>query len=286
MQSGGVDPAYMRYIHGDVDHAGFTMSSSCRIAQHRLCPWESVQNPPELLPDELHLWWVPLSAPAPVTNELAALLSSSERARADRFHFERHRQAYILGRSTLRLLLANYTGTAGREITFTLGPYGKPALATDTVAETLGFNYSDAGAHALYGFTWNADIGVDLENLDREVGFDRIVQRRFTPAEADSILGLPEARQRTAFLACWTRKEGYGKAEGWGIRYPLDSEELCVDCETDRLDLQTGNGKAKNWVIQQIYPTERFVGCVVYPTALESRANFAIRYFTTNPGLR
>jgi 4'-phosphopantetheinyl transferase len=182
--------------------------------------------------------------------------------------------------------LAGYTGATCREIAFTLGPYGKPALAEGAVAEPLCFNYSDAGAHALYGFTWNADIGVDLENLDREVSFDRIVQKKFTPAEADSILSLPEARQRPAFLTCWTRKEGYGKAEGWGIRYPLDSEELCVDCETDRFDLKAGNGEAKNWVIQQIYPTERFVGCVVYPTVLESRADFVIRYFTTNPGLR
>ena len=262
------------------------MSLPSRTALHRLCPWESAQNPPELLPDELHLWWVPLSAPAQVTDELAALLSSSELARANRFRFDRHRQGYILGRSTLRLLLANYTGTTGREITFSLGPFGKPALANGAGAELLCFNYSDAGAHALYGFTWNADIGVDLENLDREVGFDRIVRRKFTQAEADSILGLPEAKQRAAFLACWTRKEGYGKAEGWGISYPLDSEELCVDCETDRFDLKTGDGKSKNWVIQQIYPTQRFVGCVVYPTALESRANFAVRYFTTNPGLR
>jgi 4'-phosphopantetheinyl transferase len=262
------------------------MSSSCWTAQHRLCPWESVQNPPELLPDEFHLWWVPLSAPALVTNELAAKLSNSELARADRFHFDRHRQGYILGRSTLRLLLSSYTGATCREITFTLGPYGKPALAKGTVAESLCFNYSDAGAHALYGFAWNADIGVDLENLDREVSFERIVRRKFTSAEADSILGLPEAQQRSAFLACWTRKEGYGKAEGWGIRYPLDSEELCVDCETDRFDLETANGKAKNWVIQQIYPMKRFVGCVVYPTALESRTNFVVRYFTTNPGLR
>jgi len=282
-----VDPAYMRYIRGHAEYPIFAaMSSSLRIAQRRLCPWESVQNPPELPPDELHLWWVPLSAPAAVTDELAGLLSDSELARADRFHFDRHRQGYILGRSTLRLLLAGYTGTASREIAFTLGPFGKPALAQAAETEHFCFNYSDADAHALYGFAWNADIGVDLENLDREVGFDRIVQRKFTRAEADSILSLPKAKQRSAFLACWTRKEGYGKAQGWGIRYPLDSEELCVDCDADRLELETGSGKAENWVIQQIYPTQRFVGCVVYPAALESRANFAVRYFSTNPGLR
>jgi len=253
--------------------------------QRRVCPWVEARETQDLQPEELHLWWVPLSATSEITDKLEAFLSTGELARANRYRFDRHRRGYILGRGTLRMLLAQYLEVPAREINFEFGPFGKPTLANGAEATHLCFNYSDAGDHALYGFTWNAEIGVDLENLDRDVNFERIVQRKFTRAEASAILGLPAAKRKAAFLACWTRKEGYGKAEGWGIRYSLDSAEICTDCETDRFDLKAGSDKAKHWIIQQIYPGKRFVGCVVYPSVLEARTDFALRYFTASPGL-
>lgn len=208
-----------------------------------------------------------LTGSASEVDDLRPLLSASEQGRADRYRFDRHRRAYILGRAALRLLLSRYTGRPAARICFDYGEWGKPSLADGPVPR-LCFNYSDAGGRALYGFARDFEIGVDVEDLNREVSFERIVQRRFSESEARAILGMPDGKRKAAFLACWTRKEGYGKAEGWGINYPLDSVELCSDCEADRVDLTVdGGGK---WVVRQIYPSRDFVGTVVYPGTLET----------------
>jgi len=257
--------------------------SETAIPRQPTCTWEMERYDPELRPGELHLWWVPLTAADEVTDGLYSLLSEGEAARAARFRFDRHRRAYILARGMLRRLLQGYTGIPPRELAFRTGPQGKPALDGQEGDQRLKFNYSDAEGYALYGFVRDAEIGVDLENLDREVSFEGIASRKFSSAEADAILSLPEEMRKDAFLACWTRKEGYGKAEGWGIHYPLDSVELCKDCGAERLVLDDACGKAGSWTLRQIYPTRSFVGCVVYPTVLDNGGDVVFRYFGTSP---
>ena len=211
-------------------------------------------------------------------------LSSDEQQRADRYRFERHRNAYTVGRGVLRSILSGYTNEATHRIKFRFGSHGKPGLVNTVGNKRLCFNYTDANYHALYAFTWNQEIGVDLEDLNRDVEFERIAERKFTRKEAKAILALPQSKRRSAFLACWTRKEGYGKAEGWGIHYPLDSVEVCINCETDRVDLEAGNGPTRNWIIQQLYPTPEFVGTLVYPSVMNPGNNLTIRYLRTKPG--
>lgn len=216
--------------------------------------------------------------------KLRQTLSGRERNRADRYRFARHRDGFTFGRGVLRTLLQAYTGVRVQHIAFVLGPHGKPSLSPEAGVGSINFNYSDAGGHALYGFCRSADIGVDLEDLQRQVKFERIAQRKFTGQEAAAILSLPAPKQRSAFLACWTRKEGYGKAEGWGINYPLNSVELCLDCQTNRVELRTNSSDRADWVVAQLYPSEHFVGTVVYPTALEGARGVALKYMTASPG--
>lgn len=254
------------------------------MASRQICPWDRVRGVPVLVTGQIHLWWVALHAAPGVLDGFRDILSAPERARADRFRFDRHRDAYILGRGALRSLLAGYTGITADRIVFEYGAYGKPSLPAGAGNTRVDFNYSDAGGYALYAFTSAVEIGVDLEDLNRQVEFDRIVRRKFTGAEAAAIASLPHAGRKLAFLACWTRKEGYGKARGWGIRYPLDSVELCLDCTSDRLVLEAEDvGCAQQWIIRQIYPSSHFVGTLVYPGAMEASQNPDISYLKSSP---
>ena len=254
------------------------------MAAQRTCPWAAARGMPALADGQIHLWWVPLSAESGVLDRFREVLSAAERARADRYRFDRHRNAYTLGRGVLRLLLGGYTGITADRIRFAFGAYGKPALPAATGDARVDFNYSDAGGYALYAFTRAQEIGVDLEDLNREVEFERIAHRKFSAAEAAAIQLLPQADRKSAFLACWTRKEGYGKARGWGIRYPLDSVELCLDCASDRLVLEVDEaGSTKRWMLRQIYPNNHFVGTVVYPSAMEAERGPDIRYLASTP---
>lgn len=259
------------------DHEAWTLSQG-------ICPWQNVDRVPELAAGELHLWWVPLDGSEEELLRLRDTLSVREKDRADRYRFARHRDGFTFGRGVLRLLLAAYTGQAADQIDFVLGPYGKPSMRSCGEFRQAHFNYSDAVDHALFGFMRNAEIGIDLENLDREVSFERIVQRKFSRREAEALLSLPVAVRKSAFLACWTRKEGYGKAQGWGINYPLDSVELCLDCASTRVDIKASNADAESWVVRQIYPSRRFTGTVVYPSSEEANGRFELKYMTIRPG--
>ena len=259
------------------------MSTDSWMSLQHICPWEAANDVPQLRRSEIHLWWVPLDGTESDLRELQGVLSDAERQRAGRYKFKRHRDAYIFGRGTLRLLLSRYTGEPARRMQFQYGPYGKPGLANGDGSPCLSFNYSDAGGYALYAFARETALGVDLETLNRQVSFERIVERKFSPAEADAILGLPPAKRKSAFLACWTRKEGYGKAEGWGINYPLDSVEICKDCEAERVQLEVDEGLVNNWTIRQIYPSREFVGTLVYPTVAASDEADLVRYISVTP---
>ena len=253
-------------------------------SSQRICVWESTHNVPVLHQGDIHLWWISLRGSNSELLEFRSILSKDEQQRADRYRFERHRNAYTIGRGVLRSILSGYTNGPADQIKFRFGPHGKPSLMNTVGNENLCFNYTDANYHALYAFTWNQEIGVDLEDLNRDVEFERIAERKFTRTEAKAILALPQSKRRSAFLVCWTRKEGYGKAEGWGIHYPLDSVEVCADCESDRVDLEAGNGRTRNWIIQQLYPTPEFVGTLVYPSEMNPGNDLTIRYLQTSPG--
>lgn len=253
------------------------------MSAQTVCPWLDANQVPDICAGELHLWWVPLQGDDDELRQLRDTLSVSERDRAGRYRFARHRNGYIFGRGVLRLLLSAYTGQAAAQIGFRLGPYGKPSLLAHADEKQLCFNYSDANGHALYGFILHAEIGVDVEDLERRISFERIVERKFGAKEATTIMSLPEHKRKSAFLACWTRKEGYGKAQGWGINYPLDSVELCLDCVKHRVNLSVETGDVGDWVINQLYPSRHFVGTVVYPANMESSENFVLKYMTANP---
>jgi 4'-phosphopantetheinyl transferase len=90
--------------------------------------------------------------------------------------------------------------------------------------------------------------------------------RKFTERESEALRVLPDQKGRQAFLACWTRKEAYGKAKGFGICYPLDSVDLCIDCTNSSMTIADDtlpNGD-EYWTLQQFYPNENFVAAIVY----------------------
>src|SRR5438874_9984947 len=90
--------------------------------------WEDAPEDCALRSNEVHVWAVELASPEDNFSRFEAVLSSDERERADRYHFELHRGRFIHGRGTLRFLLGEYLECPPKNLEFSYGSNGKPSL--------------------------------------------------------------------------------------------------------------------------------------------------------------
>lgn len=154
-------------------------------------------------------------------------LDGEERARANRFVFQRDAQRYAAGRAELRRLLAAYLGEAPQSLRFEVGDWGKPALAG--ADRGIAFNLSHCGATALIAIGCVPHLGVDVETIQPIPDRMQVARQTFTAAEMREIQALPATLQESAFFACWTRKEAIIKLWGEGFSADLGSFTVSAD---------------------------------------------------------
>ncbi len=186
--------------------------------------WES-HHALKLPKGEVHLWAGQLEQDPTSQKKLEACLSYDELRRADRFHFERDRNYFIVARAMLRQVLGRYLSLPAAELAFAYAAKGKPYLAS---YPKLYFNLSHAGSMALLGLSHLAPIGVDIEDTRREIEFEVIASHFFSKAEIHELRSLPLSQRAEGFYNCWTRKESFIKALGDGLSFPLDQFEVSL----------------------------------------------------------
>ena len=195
---------------------------------------EASAGPIRLPTGEVHLWY---GDPAELASDEAAadcrrLLSPAELQRCARFGHERSRLLYLSAHALLRRVLSHYTPIAPAEWQFTVGAYGKPALARPLPAEALRFNLTHTTGMVACAVSRDCEIGVDAESIERHVELVPLARRFFSPAEADELTSFPAAGRQQRFYQYWTLKEAYIKARGAGLSIPLDSfSMLLADAE-------------------------------------------------------
>lgn len=176
--------------------------------------------------DAVHVWSFRLDVTPKHLETLRSWLGDSERQRADRFRFQRHRDRFAAGRGQLREVLARYLGVEPSAVAFEYGPEGKPRLAGEG---TLRFNLSHSEDQALLAVARDREVGVDIEKIRPELECEAMASRFFSPAEATALKSLPVSVRPQAFFAIWTRKEAFIKAKGGGLAIPL--ADFDVSCE-------------------------------------------------------
>jgi 4'-phosphopantetheinyl transferase len=216
---------------------------------------------------QVHLWIVRLEASEENFERSFSWLSPDETTRAERFYFDRHRHAFVLGRAALRVLLADYLKRSPAEVVFVYGSQGKPALADPTCP--LRFNVSNSGNLAAFAFTVGCEIGLDVEQHRPIHDFEHIADRFFSPEETAELLELPIAERKSAFFNCWARKEAYIKAMGGGLSIPLDSFRVTLrpDAAARMVSIAGSHDAAQNWTLHTFNPGHEFAGAIAYPDA-------------------
>ncbi len=173
------------------------------------------------------VWIAPVVGSEP-TDAWEEFLTPEERDRARRFRFKEDFRRFVYGRGLLRELLASYLGVRATEVQFVYSEEGKPGLAPDKATLPVSFNVSHSGTYILVGFARNRRIGVDVEQMRRDIEVEQIAKRFFSDAEQQALVSLDQASRIPAFFRCWTRKEAFVKATGVGLSLPLHQFDVSL----------------------------------------------------------
>jgi 4'-phosphopantetheinyl transferase len=148
-------------------------------------------------------------------------LSEDERGRHARFRFESDRDIYLVAHALVRRMLARVSGAAPESFAFVAGEHGRPEISAPDVACTFRFNLSHTHGLVACAVTRAADIGVDVEYVERKVEVMNVANHVFSAIEVEGLEALSGEAQRERFFELWTLKEAYIKAIGKGLSAPL-----------------------------------------------------------------
>jgi 4'-phosphopantetheinyl transferase len=181
-----------------------------------------------LEPGDVDVWLAPIDTRSNSIADLGSVLSADEIERARRFVFEADRQRFLLSHVLVRVLLSRYTAVPVTHIRITRAVSGKPMLL-DAVG--LDFNMAHSGELAAYAIALQRQVGIDVERVRADLNIESLVDRYFTPFEAQAIRRGAED-PTTTFFSYWVRKEAVLKATGHALRFPLRSVDVARGAST------------------------------------------------------
>lgn len=167
------------------------------------------------------VWFRPTqSMSTEAVGQARSMLSPDERARADRFVFERDRRDFVAAHALLRGALSYHGGLSLDAWKFESEVAGKPHLVHQT---ELQFNIAHTRGLVACSLSLAGPVGIDVECIDGEREIDSISENHFAPAEVAQLRACKDgAAQQARFIELWTLKEAYLKALGAGLGRPLD----------------------------------------------------------------
>jgi 4'-phosphopantetheinyl transferase len=201
---------------------------------------------------EIHVWYRDLNFPFSQLGPCYGLLSNDERERAARYHFDQHRNEFVLTRGTLRTLLGSYLEKPPANLAFSYSAQGKPYLAGEP--SNLRFNVSHTEGLAALAFARKSEIGVDVEKMRPELEAHKLAERFFSESERRFLSHLSGPELHEAFFRCWARKEAYIKAKGGGLSIPLDEFDVSIaqDEPVSLLGTRPDPSEADRWTLHNL----------------------------------
>ena len=222
----------------------------------------------------MEIWGIWLTASDARLAYFRSTLSWDECQRAERFKFANLSRSYTLSRGGLRILLAHYLCCLPNEVEVICGPEGKPELRDSS---RIRFNVSHSGQMALYAFTLDCELGIDVEEVRELEDAESIAVRFFSAGEVSDLLSLKREDRGLAFFRCWTRKEAYVKAIGRGLAIPLSRFQVTLlpGAPARFVQITSDIGAASDWTLHHLEPAPGYVGALAYqdsqrPTAIHA----------------
>jgi len=209
-----------------------------------------------LTDSDIHIWVASLEMAHQFLDEPFTLLAPDEKARAERFYFERDRNRFIAGRCLLRMIIGGYLGMDPSQIEFAYREAGKPVLKSGPQGKKLQFNLSHSNDLALYIFSRNHEVGIDVEYTHPMPDTDDFAEKFFSTRETELINSLRGEEKDAAFFKLWTCKEALLKANGSGLTMPLSHMEISLNSDGSAALSSVGGNReqALRWHLQAFDP--------------------------------
>ena len=171
------------------------------------------------LENQIHVWFC---CPDEITDQskfdsYLSILSSEEREKYQRFHFDKDRHSYLVSHVLVRKTLSRYCEVLPEKWQFTFNQHGKPKISPEIQCPNLKFNLSHADGMSACVVTLESDCGVDVESIHRKNKLDAIAQRMFAGKELEVMLNSNGENKQKHFFNFWTLREAYVKALGTGL---------------------------------------------------------------------
>jgi len=211
--------------------------------------------------DEVHVWCVEVGSAHTCRDVFWSYLAGDERQKAADLLFEGDRKRFVVSRGVLRALLGSYLRRHPGSLEFDYNPYGKPLLIGHS---DICFSTSHSHGLVLLAFSHGREIGVDIERVRADLGFERIAAGCFSPREIATLHSLRHDLRQEAFFACWTRKEALAKAEGEGLALSLCRFDVTLAPlePAMRLDTKGDPFDPTKWTLRELTPNPDYVAAL------------------------
>ncbi|HHA9977640.1 TPA: 4'-phosphopantetheinyl transferase superfamily protein [Staphylococcus aureus] len=115
---------------------------------------------------------------------------------------------YLISHSIVNIFYCKLMNCSIDELNYYYNPYSKPNIKNN---DNVNFSISHTSGCSLIAFS-NVNIGVDIENIERKIDFENIIDCYFSASEKKYINSDP-----IKFFEFWVSKEAYLKCIGYGL---------------------------------------------------------------------
>lgn len=209
--------------------------------------------------EEVHIWKCNVLQNTSELDSYWRILTKDEIIKANNFHFEKDKVNYILARGILRNILAFYTKIQPEDIKFCFNKFGKPYLNSAQNVQNLKFNISHSHNNAVYIFTKNIDIGVDIEFSQNIPDLEQVAKLFLSNYEYQYLQNLSNSERHNYFYKIWTLKEAFVKATGLGLSYDLRNVRIeFFQNNNYKIILENENKNLDSWTLQTFLSYKNF----------------------------
>lgn len=211
-------------------------------------------------------------------------VSSDEWERSRRFVTQYLQDQFLQSRALIRAALSCYASIPPQEWQFITNSYGRPFVAPHLrPPEGINFSLSHTQDFMALSVSRAEQVGIDLENTEREIDFLKIARTYFSPHECEQLGSLLPGCLGAGFWSLWTLKESFIKAKSMGMAIPLNVFSFDIGSSPPRFTCDESQlGHCQNgWNFRLLSPTEKHVLAICHGPSVSDVGGVRLRLIDT-----